>query len=115
MTLASRSRYASASPGPSSLFVGIALLFAFEQPPFVAPDETAHVGYAHEIAGFDLPEITESPDVPDSAVQWQAERDVGPRRSLPSRVGRQPPAAALPRHGAADLAVQRHSIVPTAG
>ena len=36
------------------VFVGIALLFAFEQPPFVAPDETAHVGYAHEIAGFDL-------------------------------------------------------------
>ena len=40
--------------GAVIVFVGIALLFAFEQPPFVAPDETAHVGYAHEIAGFDL-------------------------------------------------------------
>jgi hypothetical protein len=61
--------------GALVVFVGIALLFAFEQPPFVAPDETAHVGYAHEIAGFDLPEITEHPDVPASATQWQAERD----------------------------------------
>jgi hypothetical protein len=63
--------------GAVVVFVGIALLFAFEQPPFVAPDETAHVGYAHEIADFDLPEITEPPDVPDSAVQWQAERASG--------------------------------------
>jgi hypothetical protein len=63
--------------GAVVVFVGIALLFAFEQPPFVAPDETAHVGYAHEIAGFDLPEVTESPDVPGSASQWQAERDSG--------------------------------------
>ncbi len=63
--------------GAVVLFVGIALLFAFEQPPFVAPDETAHVGYAHEIADFELPEITEPPDVPDSAVQWQAERASG--------------------------------------
>jgi hypothetical protein len=63
--------------GAVIVFVGIALLFAFEQPPFVAPDETAHVGYAHEIARFDLPEVTEFPDVPDSAVQWQAERDSG--------------------------------------
>ena len=63
--------------GAVIVFVGIALLFAFEQPPFVAPDETAHVGYAHEIAGFDLPEVTKSPDVPDSAVQWQAERESG--------------------------------------
>ena len=61
--------------GAVIVFVGIALLFAFEQPPFVAPDETAHVGYAHEIAGFELPEVTKSPDVPDSAVQWQAERE----------------------------------------
>jgi hypothetical protein len=63
--------------GAVVVFVGIALLFAFEQPPFVAPDETAHVGYAHEIADFDLPEITEPSDVPDSAVQWQAERASG--------------------------------------
>jgi hypothetical protein len=55
-------------------FVGIALLFASEQPPFVAPDETAHVGYAHEIARFHLPEVTKFPDVPESAVQWRAER-----------------------------------------
>jgi hypothetical protein len=61
--------------GAVVVFVGIALLFAFEQPPFAPPDETAHLGYAHEIAGLDLPEITEFPDVPDSAVQWQAERD----------------------------------------
>ena len=63
--------------GALVLFVGIALLFAFEQPPFVAPDETAHVGYAHEIARFDLPEVTEFPEVPDSATQWQAERESG--------------------------------------
>jgi hypothetical protein len=61
--------------GAVIVFLGIALLFAFEQPPFVAPDETAHVGYAHEIAGFELPEVTKFPDVPDSAVQWQAERE----------------------------------------
>ena len=63
--------------GAVVLFVGIALLFAFEQPPFVPPDETAHLGYAHEIADLELPEITEPPDVPDSAVQWQAERESG--------------------------------------
>ena len=57
------------------VFIGLSLLFAFEQPPFVPPDETAHVGYAHEIADFDLPEITKSPDVPDSATQWRAERE----------------------------------------
>jgi hypothetical protein len=58
-------------------FLGIALLFAFEQPPFAPPDETAHVGYAHDIAAFELPSVTEFPHVPDSAVQWQAERDSG--------------------------------------
>jgi hypothetical protein len=58
-------------------FVGIGLLFAFEQPPFAPPDETAHLGYAHEIARFDLPEVTAFPDVPSSAEQWQAERDTG--------------------------------------
>jgi hypothetical protein len=63
--------------GAVLVFIGIALLFAFEQPPFAPPDETAHVGYAHEIADFDLPEITEFPDVPDSAAQWQAERESG--------------------------------------
>ena len=63
--------------GAVVVFVGISLLFAFEQPPFVAPDETAHLGYAHEIANLDLPEITKPPEVPDSAVQWQAERESG--------------------------------------
>ena len=52
--------------GAVVLFVGIAALFAFEQPPFAPPDETAHLGYAHEIASLDLPEVTEFPDVPDS-------------------------------------------------
>ena len=41
------------------------------------PDETAHLGYAHEIANLDLPEITEPPEVPDSATQWRAERESG--------------------------------------
>ena len=63
--------------GAVVLFVGVAALFAFEQPPFAPPDETAHLGYAHEIASFDLPEVTEFPDVPESAVQWQAERESG--------------------------------------
>lgn len=54
-------------------FIGIALMFAFEQPPFAPPDETAHLGYAHEIADLDLPEVTEPADVPSRAVQWQAE------------------------------------------
>jgi hypothetical protein len=58
-------------------FIGLSLLFAFEQPPFAPPDETAHLGYAHEIANLDLPEITKPPNVPDSAVQWQAERESG--------------------------------------
>ncbi len=63
--------------GAVVVFVGISLLFAFEQPPFAPPDETAHLGYAHEIADLELPEITKPPDVPDSAVQWQAERESG--------------------------------------
>ena len=97
------------------MFVGIALLFAFEQPPFVAPDETAHVGYAHEIADFDLPEITESPDVPDSAVQWQAERESGrDDRYRDVWVANHPPLHYL-ANCAADLAVQRHRSRPTAG
>ena len=55
-------------------FAAIASLYAFEQPPFVAPDESAHVGYAHEIAHLRLPEITTVPDVPSDATQWIAER-----------------------------------------
>jgi Dolichyl-phosphate-mannose-protein mannosyltransferase len=56
-------------------FVGFGLLHALEQPPFVAPDETAHVGYAHDVASLSLPEISEFPVVPDSATQWRAERE----------------------------------------
>jgi hypothetical protein len=55
-------------------FVGIAAMFAFEQAPFYDTDESAHLGYAHEIADFRLPEIERQPDVPASATQWQAER-----------------------------------------
>ena len=62
----------SGSSSPSS---SIGALFAFQQPPFVAPDETAHLGYAHEIADLRLPEIDRAPDIPDWAVQWQAEAD----------------------------------------
>ncbi|WP_117000105.1 hypothetical protein [Desertimonas flava] len=55
-------------------FIGMASIHAFQQPPFAPPDETAHLGYAHEIADFRLPEIDRAPDIPDSAVQWAAER-----------------------------------------
>jgi hypothetical protein len=55
-------------------FVGIGALHALQQPPFWATDETAHVGYAQEIAAFRLPEIQEFPEVPVEARQWQAER-----------------------------------------
>jgi hypothetical protein len=56
-------------------FVGFGWLHALEQTPFVAPDETAHVGYAQEVASLSLPEIAEFPVVPVSATQWRAERD----------------------------------------
>ncbi len=55
-------------------FVGIGALHALQQPPFWATDETAHVGYAHDIASADLPEIRRFPEVPVEARQWQAER-----------------------------------------
>jgi hypothetical protein len=58
-------------------FVAIATTFAFQTPPFFLTDETAHLGYAHEIADFDLPEIDVAPDIPASATQWQAEADAG--------------------------------------
>ena len=57
-------------------FIGIGSLHAMQQPPFWATDETAHVGYAHEIASFDLPEIRRYPEVPVEAREWQAERSV---------------------------------------
>lgn len=61
--------------GAVVMIVGFGALHALQQPPFVAPDETAHVGYAHEIASFRLPEISMSPEVPAAAVQWRAERE----------------------------------------
>jgi hypothetical protein len=58
-------------------FVGITAMFAFQQAPFYDADEKAHLGYAHEIADFRLPEIERQPAVPDSATQWQVERATG--------------------------------------
>lgn len=55
-------------------FIGIGALHALQQPPFLPTDETAHVGYAQEIASFRLPEIRTFPEVPVEARQWQAER-----------------------------------------
>jgi hypothetical protein len=55
-------------------FVGFGVLHALQQPPFFGPDETAHVGYAQEVASARLPEITTFPEVPAEATQWQAER-----------------------------------------
>ena len=55
-------------------FVGIGALHALQQPPFLPTDETAHVGYAQEIASGRLPEIRGFPEVPIEARQWQAER-----------------------------------------
>lgn len=52
-------------------------MFAFEQAPFFDADEKAHLGYAHEIADFRLPEIERSPDVPASATEWRVERSTG--------------------------------------
>jgi hypothetical protein len=72
-------------------FVSIALLYAFEHTPFAAPAETAHVGYAHEIARGRLPEVTEFPAVPDSAVQWQAEGGVRDDRYRGVWVANHPP------------------------
>lgn len=63
--------------GATMAFIAIATTFAFQTPPFLAPDETAHLGYAHEIASGDLPEIDGEPTVPASATQWQAERASG--------------------------------------
>jgi hypothetical protein len=55
-------------------FLGIGGLHALQQPPFAPPDETAHVGYAQEVASFRLPEIRRYPEVPIEAREWQAER-----------------------------------------
>ena len=55
-------------------FLGIGALHAMQQPPFAPPDETAHLGYAQEVASFRLPEIREFPEVPPEAREWQVER-----------------------------------------
>ncbi len=55
-------------------FVGFGSLHALEQPPFVAPDEAAHLGYAQTVASLSLPEIDAFPVVPIPATQWRAER-----------------------------------------
>jgi hypothetical protein len=55
-------------------FIGIGSLHALQLPPFWATDETAHVGYAHEVASFHLPEITTVAEVPTAAWQWESER-----------------------------------------
>lgn len=57
-------------------FIGIGALHALQQPPFWPTDETAHVGYAQEIASLRLPQIREFPEVPVEARQWQAERSM---------------------------------------
>jgi hypothetical protein len=57
-------------------FVGIGALHALQQPPFFPTDETAHVGYAQEVASFRLPQIRDFPEVPVEAWQWQAERSM---------------------------------------
>ena len=40
-------------------FIGIGALHALQQPPFLPTDETAHVGYAQEIASFRLSQFCE--------------------------------------------------------
>ncbi len=55
-------------------FVSIGALHAMQQPPFAPPDETAHLGYAQEVASFRLPEIRRFPEVPAEAREWQVER-----------------------------------------
>jgi hypothetical protein len=58
-----------------TIFLAIAGTYAMQTTPFQPPDETAHLGYAHAVASFDLPTITTRVDIPDSATQWQAEQD----------------------------------------
>jgi hypothetical protein len=57
-------------------FVGIGAFHALQQPPFFPTDETAHVGYAQEVASFRLPQIRDFPEVPVEAWRWQAERSM---------------------------------------
>jgi hypothetical protein len=59
-------------------FVGFGAVSALHQVPFRTTDESAHLGYAHEVADWRLPAITSAPDVPVAAVQWRAERASAP-------------------------------------
>ena len=47
--------------------------FAMQVPPFYGTDERAHLGYAHAVAGGDLPEIDDQPRVPGEADRWRQE------------------------------------------
>lgn len=55
-------------------FIGIGALHAMQQPPFMPTDETAHVGYAQEVASWRLPEISDIAPIPIEARRWEAER-----------------------------------------
>ena len=84
-------------------FVGITGMFAFQQAPFYDADEKAHLGYAHEIADFRLPEIERQPDGPGERHAVAGRARHRPGQPLPRRVGGQPPTAALRRRRPADL------------
>lgn len=51
-------------------FVVSALNFAFQTQAFTGPDESPHLGYAHSIAGGELPRIDDPADVPVEATEW---------------------------------------------
>jgi hypothetical protein len=54
-------------------FVGFATFAALQQVPFKLTDESAHLGYAHHVAGWQLPDITSESLVPAEATQWRTE------------------------------------------
>jgi hypothetical protein len=64
--------------GAIAVFVGVSLLLALSTPPFYPRDEQAHLGYAHAIAGGELPEIDTFQNVPSTATQWQTRYDANP-------------------------------------
>ena len=53
-------------------FFAASLLFALQMEPFYGPDESAHLGYAHAVASWRLPEITDAVDPPTDASDWRA-------------------------------------------
>lgn len=55
-------------------FVGMGASAAMQQPPFVAPDESAHLAYATSVAHGHVPAITDVPTIDADAVQWRAEQ-----------------------------------------